>query len=119
MKSNIGYLQEELPSGKVANSNIRLLSFIAMGVFLAYLVAASLSYEQHFNKYVELIKAGVIEEASFNTLILGLNRFDWNFVVILLVAAFVPKVIQKFAENKTGVTTTESSSSESSKTTIQ
>lgn len=106
MKSNIGYLQEELSSGKIANSNMRLLSFIAMGAFLGYLVAASISYEQHFNKYVELMKAQVITEASFNTLVLELNRFDWNFVVILLVAAFVPKVIQKFAENKTGVPTT-------------
>lgn len=115
MKSDIGYNQEELPSGKIASSSIRIMSFIALGILIGYLVVANISFEHRFDRYVELMKAKTISDTSFNTLVLELKRFDWDIVVILLVAAFVPKAIQKFAESKTGIiSTTESSSTASS-----
>jgi len=103
MKSDIGYNQEELPSGKIASSSIRIMSFIALGILVGYLVVANISFEHRFDRYVELMKSKTITEQSFNTLVLELKRFDWDIVVILLVAAFVPKAIQKFAEAKTGI----------------
>lgn len=103
MKSDIGITQEELASGKIATSLMRVSSFITLLILIGYMVIANASYEHHFDQYVELMKVKTISEQSFNALILQLNRFDWDIVVILLVAAFVPKAIQKFAEAKTGI----------------
>lgn len=119
MKSQIGTFQEELPSGKIASSWMRKASAVAMVIFFGYMVFAGLSYEYHFTKFVEMRAANFITGESFNTLIIQQNRFDWDIVVILLVAVFVPKAIQKFAEAKTGIKSTETESSSSTKTTIQ
>lgn len=116
MKSDIGYNQEELPSGKIASSSMRVMSFIALAILVGYLIIANISFEHRFDRYIELMKSGTISEQSFNTLILESYRFDWDIVVIFLVAAFVPKALQKFAETKVGVTsTTEKTSRESTK----
>ena len=103
MKSDIKLTQEELPSGKIASSAMRVSSFIALGILIGYLIVSDISYEHHFDRYVELMKGRTITEQSFNALVIDLKRFEWDIVVIFLVAAFVPKAIQKFAEAKTGV----------------
>lgn len=117
MKSQIGYTQEELPSGKIASSLMRLSSIIALLILITYMAISHLSFEHRFDRYVELMNNKTITEASFNTLVLELKRFDWDIVVILLVAAFVPKAIQKFAEAKTGITSTSSTETTETKTT--
>ncbi len=102
MKSQIGTFQEELPSGKIAASWMRKASAVALLIFLGYMIFAGISYEYHFIKFVSLRTGNLITEQSFNLLISTQKRFDWDIVVILLTAIFVPKAIQKFAEAKTG-----------------
>jgi len=115
MKSQIGIFQEELPSGKIASSYMREASAIALLIFFVYMIFAGISYEFHFLKFIQMRAQNFISEQSFNVLITGQKLFDWDIVAILLIAAFVPKFLQKFAEMKSGGTSSSTiSKSESS-----
>lgn len=102
-KSDVGLLQEELPSGKVTTSSMRIMSFIALvGMFL-YMGISYISYENHFAQYVKMRSQDVVSEQSFNSLVSQLKMFEEWVLLIFMAAAFAPKAIQKLIELRAGV----------------
>ena len=102
MKSDIGFVQEELPSGKIANSSMRLLSFLLGAIFIWYLYIANASYELHFTSYTKLVSDGIITDTNYNALVLELKRYEDWVIGFFLVGIFAPKAIQKAIELKFG-----------------
>jgi hypothetical protein len=116
MKSDIGFLQELQMNGQVANSFMRKLETMFFCILVVYMAGSSLLYQNHFNQFVTLLKAGCITEQSFNMLISNLKMYDWDTLLILIVATVAPKVVQKFAEAKTGIKIETESNSQLPKT---
>ena len=106
-KSDIGVFQEELPSGKITTSSMRILSFIALISAFLYAAISYLSYESHFDKFVLMRTNNLIGEQSFNALVGELKMFEEWVLLILLAAAFAPKAFQKVIEMRAGVKTKE------------
>lgn len=106
-RSEVGIFQEELPSGKIAASSMRIMSFIALISAFLYAAISYLSYESHFDKFVLMRTNGVISEQSFNALVGELKMFEEWVLLILLAAAFAPKAFQKVIEMRAGVKTKE------------
>lgn len=100
MKSDIGLMQEQLPGGKIGTSLMRWMSVIALIGLFAYMYFANSEYNNQRDIYVKLLTEKVIAEQSFNALIGQLVRFEKWIVAVFLVAAFAPKAIQKYIENK-------------------
>jgi len=116
-KATTGFFQELQQNGTLANSFMRLLEALFFVLLCAYTFFSNQSYEAHFKSYTQLLRDKCITEQSYNMLISMLKRIDWDIFVILVIAAVVPKAIQKFAEMKTGVkdtteTTTKTSTSD-------
>ena len=103
MKSQIGFLQELQLNGTVANSFIRKLETMFFCILVLYMAGATLLYQNHFNQFISLLKENCITEQSFNMLISQLKMYDWDTLLILIVATVAPKVVQKFAETKIGI----------------
>jgi len=99
MKASIGIHQEELSSGKIANSWMRYASSLVLLGLAPYMFFSSKIYDSQLDKYIKMTTDKVISEASFNTLVLELQRFDHLIIGAFLVAAFAPKAIQKMAES--------------------
>lgn len=102
-KSDIGILQEELPSGKITTSSMRIMSFVALISAFLYAGVSCHSYEKHFDKFVLMRTNDVITEQSFNTNVSELKMFEEWVLLILLAAAFAPKAFQKVVEMRAGV----------------
>lgn len=100
MKSNIGLMQEQLPNGKIGTSLMRYMSVVALIGLFVYMYFANSEYNSQRDIYVRLVTDKVINEQSFNMLIGQLIRFEKWIVAAFLVAAFAPKAIQKYIENK-------------------
>ncbi len=103
VKSDIGILQEELPSGKVTTSSMRIMSFTALLAMFVYMGISYSSYEKHFSTYVKMATEKVISEQSFNSLTSQLKMFEEWVLLIFMAAAFAPKAIQKLIELRAGV----------------
>ena len=122
-KAQIGFLQELQTNGQIANSFIRKISAFFFGLLVMYMFFSNKSYEDHFSRYVQLLQAKALSQESFITLTMQLKRIEDYIFLILILAVVAPKVIQKFAEAKTGIkdtsesTTTTTTSSDKSSTT--
>lgn len=103
-KSNIGLIQEELPSGKIATSSMRVLSFIAIAVLILYLYIGYTLYESHLDMFVSMRKLEIISEQTFTTMYLQTKMYEEWIVLILIAGAFAPKGLQKIIELRAGVT---------------
>lgn len=103
IQSKIGFLQEMQANGSVANSFMRLLELLFFGLLCVYTFFSFVSYDAQFIEYTSLLKTNCITEQSYNMLVNQLHRIDWDIFIILVIAAVVPKAIQKFAEAKTGI----------------
>lgn len=99
-KSEIGALEEELPSGKIAKSWVRISSLVAIGVLIFYMLIAKQSYDHQFSKLSDLVEKKAITDVSFVAMTQTLQMFQSEFVIVLLLVAFVPKVVQKYFELK-------------------
>ena len=118
MKTNIGFLQERQPDGTVADSMTRLSMPFFFVLLCVYMYFSSQSYENHFNKLVEMASTkpeAIISEQSFIALNQGLKRFDETILLILSCLVVAPKVLQKIFESKMGI----KDSSETTETTIK
>lgn len=103
MKSDLGILQEELPSGKVTTSSMRILSFLSLSLLSWYLAVAPSQYEAQLNKYITLVTNNVISEQSFNALVEGLVKYEKWIIIVFIAGAFAPKAIQKLIENYSAI----------------
>lgn len=98
MKSDIGLLQEELPSGKITLSSTRVWSLLFIPIFISYMVASYIMFKYMFDKYVLLVEKEVITQESFNSMVLNLKLVDALIVMLFFLAIFAPKAIGKIAE---------------------
>lgn len=98
MKADVGIHQEQLPSGDIANSWMRYASSMVLIGLALYMISMNSVYNSQLNKYVKLVSDKIISEQTFSALVLELERYDHLIIVILLVAGFAPKAIQKVAE---------------------
>ena len=103
MKATVGFLQEMLPGGVVANSFMRKLETFFFIILCLYMITSKLSYDAHFQEYIKLLREGCLTEQSFIVLTSQLRMFEWNIFTILVCATVVPKTVSKFAEMQTGV----------------
>lgn len=99
-KSEIGALEEELPSGRIAKSWVRISSLVAIAVLIFYMLLAKQTYDHQFTKLADLVEKKAITDQSFVAMSSSLQMFQPEFVIVLLLVAFVPKVVQKYFELK-------------------
>lgn len=102
MKATVGTFQELQPNGTIAESFTRKASALTFVFWWVYFGFSYASYQSHFAKYCDLVSQKVITEQSFNMVVSELKMVDWDIFLLLAIAAVAPKVIQKFAEHKTG-----------------
>jgi hypothetical protein len=119
MKAEVGFFQELQPNGIVANSFIRGLEALFFVLLCIYVFLSFRSYHSNIDEFILLLKNKCITEQSFNVLILQTKPMDWDILLLFITATVAPKVIQKFAEMRTGVkdsteTITKTASSEQS-----
>jgi len=112
-----GFFQEKQSDGSIADSWIRALSLLFFILLCAFLVFSYLSYKSNIVEFTKLLRDGSITEQSFNVLFTQIKMIDWDILLLLVTATVAPKVIQKFAEAKTGIkdtteTTTKTSTSD-------
>ena len=117
MKAKVGFFQELQPDGSVADSFIRGLSALFFVLLSVFIVLSYLSYKSNIGEFTRLLRDKCITEQSFNVLFTQVKMIDWDILLLLITATVAPKVIQKFAEAKTGVkdsteTTTKTASTE-------
>lgn len=103
MKADIGFHQELQPDGKIANSWMRKWESIFGIVTVLYFAVSCYSFLSLRAKLVYALLDKVISEQTYNSVMLTLTLVDITVFVMLLVATFAPKVVQKFAEMKLGV----------------
>lgn len=105
MKSDVKMMQEVLPNGRITTSHIRWMSIIVLLALFVYMFRADRAYDVQLDKYIKMCNDGVITEASFNVLVMGLEKFNEYIIYVFLLASFAPKVFQKYIENKSIPTT--------------
>ena len=111
-----GFMQELQPNGMVAKSWIRKLSALFFALLVVYTGLSLWMYTYQFNYYTWLLSKHFITEQTLLVLLNSLERINWDIFLILVVATVAPKVIQKFAEVKTGSGTTIKTSTSTSET---
>jgi biotin transporter BioY len=121
MKAKTGFFQELQADGSISNSFIRGLSALFFILLCGFVVLSYLSYKSNIAEFIKLLKDKNISEQSFNVLFVQTKMIDWDILLLLVTATVAPKVIQKFAEAKTGVkdTTETNTETSSSKQTIK
>jgi hypothetical protein len=102
MKAKVGFFQELQRDGSVGNSFMRMLEMFFFGLLIVFLFFSFRSYKSSLALYTKLLEERSISEQSFNVLALQTKVIDWNVLLLLVTATVAPKVIQKFAESKTG-----------------
>jgi hypothetical protein len=111
MKAKIGFFQELQADGSVSDSFIRGLSALFFVLLCGFVILSYLSYKTNVAEFTKLLRDKVITEQSFNVLFTQTKMIDWDILLLLVTATVAPKVIQKFAEAKTGIKDTSESSS--------
>jgi hypothetical protein len=102
-KADVGFLQEEQPNGKIANSTVRVMSYLALLGLAVYMYFANYYYEKHFNTFVDLVSRDLITQETFTATLMQQGKYEEWIIMLFFSAAFAPKVIQKFIETKAGV----------------
>ena len=106
MKAKTGFFQELQWDGTVADSWIRLISTFFFALTCVFIFLSHKTYQNNTALFAKQLQDKVISEQSFNVLMLQTKEYDWNVLLLLVSATVAPKVIQKFAEAKTGVNDT-------------
>lgn len=121
MKAKVGFFQELQADGSIADSFIRGLSALFFVLLSVFIVLSYLSYKSNIGEFAKLLRDKSITEQSFNVLFTQIKMIDWDILLLLITATVAPKVIQKFAEAKTGVkdSTEATTKTESSEQTIK
>lgn len=118
-KSDIGTYQELQSNGMIAESWTRRTGTWAFVFWVLTTIYYCGSYEYHFyilSQMVSIKPDGAISQQTFITLINQLEVINWTIFAFFGLAVFAPKALQKFAEARTGVKSTETESSSSTKT---
>lgn len=100
MKKVIGFFEEILPDGTIKRSTNRILSVVFGLAALVYLTFAVIEYYATRAELISMLALKHITPEMFKIIMLEIKVIDMGIFVLMVIAAFVPKVIQKFAENK-------------------
>lgn len=102
-KVKVGFFQELQGDGSVANSWIRMLSLLFFILLCGFILLSFRAYQSNLALFTKLLQDKSITEQSFNVLVLQTKSLDWNVLLLFVTATVAPKVIQKFAEAKSGI----------------
>ena len=112
MKAKTGFFQELQGDGSIANSSTRLFQLLMFMLLTAYMYSSISIHQSNVAQFISLLKEKSITEQTFITLMLQTKNLDWDALLLLVSATVVPKVIQKFAEARTGIKDTTETSTE-------
>lgn len=94
------YNEELSKDGLISKSKMRQMSGIALWSALIYLFIASISNLWFWNRILNLLELKILDETLFKILAASFTGINIMVFLILIVAAFVPKALQKFAETQ-------------------
>jgi hypothetical protein len=112
MKAKTGFFQELQGDGSIANSSTRLFQLLMFMLLCSYMYSSISIHQSNVAQFISLLKEKSITEQTFITLMLQTKNLDWDALLLLVSATVVPKVIQKFAEARTGIKDTTETSTE-------
>ena len=102
MENNVkaGYNEEISQNGTVSKSKMRQMSGLALWAALSYLFITIITNIWFWNKVFDLLDKSLISKELFTIMLTSFSAVNVSVFLILIVGAFAPKAIQKFAENK-------------------
>jgi hypothetical protein len=102
MENNVkaGYNEEISQNGTVSKSKMRQMSGLALWAALSYLFISIITNIWFWNKVFDLLDKSLISKELFTIMLTSFSAVNVSVFLILIVGAFAPKAIQKFAENK-------------------
>jgi len=99
-KSDVGFFQEQQPNGLVADSLMRLMTFLPLVAALLYLFITQWTYYSQVSLLMGFLKANIIDKATYVTIISTIKTTDYVLFSSLIGVAFTSKLIQKGQEIK-------------------
>jgi CBS domain containing-hemolysin-like protein len=102
MENNVkaGYNEEISQNGTVSKSKMRQMSGLALWAALSYLFISIITNIWFWSKVFDLLDKSLISKELFTIMLTSFSAVNVSVFLILIVGAFAPKAIQKFAENK-------------------
>lgn len=95
-----GYNDEISQNGTISKSKMRQMSGIALWAALSYLFISVLINIWFWKRVFDLLDKSLISKELFTIMLTSFTAINVSIFLILIVGAFAPKAIQKFAENK-------------------
>lgn len=100
METQAGYNEEISSDGTVSKSKMRQMSGIALWSSLIYLGISIIINLWFWSEVFRLIELELINKDLLMLMLASFTGINVSVFLILLVSAFAPKAVQKFAENK-------------------
>jgi len=99
----IGFFEEK-SNGLIAKSNMRLMSFVLLILFICLYLGTLFMYYNERADLLDMLRNHIIDKETF-ILICNQMRFalGMDATIVFLLFIFVPKTAQKFIEMKYGV----------------
>ena len=94
------YNEEIGIDGRVSKSKMRQMSGIALWGALSYLLVSVVTNWWFWNRVFNLLDKNLISKELFTIMLTSFAAVNVSVFLILIVGAFAPKAVQKFAENK-------------------
>lgn len=94
------YNEEVSLDGTISRSKMRQMSGIALWAAIIYLVISIMMNLWFWQRIFEMIDKKLITENILTLMISAFTGINVSVFLILIVGAFAPKAVQKFAENK-------------------
>ena len=95
-----GYNEEVSADGIISKSKIRQMSGIALWSALIYLVISIILNLWFWGKVFHLLNQKLIQKDVLTIMLASFTGINVTVFLILIIGAFAPKAVQKFAENK-------------------
>ncbi|NPD47497.1 hypothetical protein [Lentimicrobium sp. S6] len=99
-QAKAGYNEEVSQSGTISKSKMRQMSGIALWSAIVYLAISIVLNIWFWQKVFYLLELSRIKENVLTLMLASFTGINVSIFLILIVSAFAPKAVQKFAENK-------------------
>lgn len=99
-QTKAGYNEEISKDGTISKSKMRQMSGIALWSAICYLIISIILNIWFWQKVFHLLELSRIKESVLTLMLASFTGINVSIFLILIVAAFAPKAVQKFAENK-------------------
>jgi len=95
-----GFNEEVSSDGTISKSKMRQMSGIALWSALIYLVISIILNLWFWDKVFQLLNQKLIQKDVLTIMLASFTGINVTVFLILIIGAFAPKAVQKFAENK-------------------